>query len=219
MNSTTNPEKAPDFYHLIAVETAVKQVKNALLISIITGIIIALFVFLSTIVFKTSALGFGQVLEILFVFGLSYGISRYNTVCMTSMFGYILLSSLIGLLTHRFSTASIYGLVCKIYVLYYVWIGIDATKRYHQLMRKERLLKPDLDPTIAQNRPLYSQLSAGDTQTRFELSEPLKPTPELVSLCDGDRAQAQWLLSKIKSKHPHRSVEWCNQQVIEQLTT
>jgi PIN domain nuclease of toxin-antitoxin system len=31
--------------------------------------------------------------------------------------------------------------------------------------------------------------------------------------------QAQWLLSKVKSKHPNRSVEWCNQQVIDRLTT
>ena len=82
-------------------------------------------------------------------------------------------------------------------------------------MRKERSLKLDLDATITP----YSQLSAGATQTRLEPSEPLKPTPELVSLCDGDRAQAQWLLSKVKSKHPDRSVEWCNQQVIEQLST
>ncbi len=220
MNSTKHPEKVPDFNHLIAVETAVKQVKNALLISRITGIIITLFVFFSTIVFQKSALEARQILEILFVFGLSYGISRYSTLCMSSMFGYILVSSLVGLLTHRFSTVLIYGLVCKIYVLYYVWIGISATKRYHQLMIKERLSKPDLDATITRNRPPYSQLSAGDgTQSSFEPSEPLKPTPELVSLCDGDRAQAQWLLSKVKSKHPDRSVEWCNRQVIEQLTT
>ncbi len=216
MNSTTTPEKAPDFHHLIAVETAVKQVKNALLISRITGIGIALFVFLLTIVFKTSALDAGQVLEILFVFGLSYGISRYNTVCMTLMFGYLLLTAVLGLFTGGYS---MYGFFCKISVLHYVWIGIDATKRYHHLMRKERSLTPDLDATTTRNRPPYSQLSAGDNQPRFEPSEPLKPTPELVTLCDGDRAQAQWLLSQIKSKHPNRSVEWCNQQVIEQLTT
>jgi hypothetical protein len=218
MNSTRSPEKAPDFHHPIAVEIAVKQVKNALLISRITAISIALFVFLLTIVFKTSALDAGQVLEILFVFGLSYGISRYSTVCMTLMFGYLLLTAVLGLFTGGYS---IYGFFCKISVLHYVWIGIDATKRYHHLMRKERLLKPDLDATTTRNRSHYSQLSDGDVaqQTRFEPSEPLQPTPELVSLCDGDRAQAQWLLSKIKSKHPNRSVEWCNQQVIEQLTT
>jgi hypothetical protein len=217
MNSTTNPEKATDFQHLIAVETATKQVRNALLIARITGIILALFLFLSTIVFKASELKFGGILEILFVFGMSYGISRYSTVCMSSMFAYLLISAVLGLFSGGFS---IYGFFCKMSVLYYVWIGIDATKRYNQLRKKERSLKPDLDNITDRDRPLYSQLSAGEAiPTRSEPFEPLTPTPELVSLCVGDRAQAQWLLSKVKSKHPDRSVAWCNQQVIEQLTT
>jgi hypothetical protein len=216
MNSTTSPENATDFQHLIAVETAIKQVKNALLISRITAIILAFFLFLSTIVFKTSELRFASILEVLFVFGLSYGISRYSTVCMSSMFAYLLISAVLGLFAGGFST---YGFFCKISVLYYVWIGIDATKRYSLLMRKERSLKTGLDDTTARNRPPYSQLSAGaTTQTRSEPAEPLKATPELVSLCNGDHDQAQWLLSKVKSKHPDRSVEWCNQEVIEQLT-
>jgi hypothetical protein len=216
MHSTTNPEKVTDFQHLIAVETAIKQVRNALLIARITAITTALFLFLSTIVFKGSELTFQSILEVLFVFGLSYGISRYSIVCMSSMFAYILISAVLGLFSGGFST---YGFFCKISVLYYVWIGIDATKRYHQLMRKERSLTAGLDNTTARNRPQYSQLSAGETTpTRSEPSEPLKPTPEMLSLCDGDDDQAQWLLSKVKSKHPDQSVEWCNQRVIEQLT-
>jgi hypothetical protein len=216
MNSTTNPEQVADFQHLIAVETAVKQVRNALLITRITGIILVFFAFLSAIVFQTSPLQAWWILEILFVFGMSYGISRYSTVCMSLMFGYLVLSGVLGLFTGGLST---YGFFCKISVLHYIWIGIDATKRYNLLMRKERSLRIDVDTTMDRDRPPYSQLAAGDDIQKISApSQPLNPIPELVSLCGGDRAQAQWLLSKVKSKHPDRSVAWCNQQVIEQLT-
>ena len=216
MNSTTNPSQIPDFHHLIAVETAVKEVKNALLITRITGIILVLFTLLSAICFKTSTLELLSLLEILFVFGMSYGISQYNTLCMSLMLGYLVLSSILGLFASGLST---YGVFCKISVMYYVWIGIDATKRYNHLMRKERMMKLDVD-TTNRLRAMDRQLADEEaTHTISPVSQPLNPTAELVSLCGGDRSQAQWLLSKVKSKHPDRSVAWCDRQAIEQLTT
>jgi hypothetical protein len=215
MDSATKQEKLTDFQHLIAVETARKQIKNALLVTVLTGVAIPIAWLVGTLVANMagyassrSGAGFYWILEVLFIFGMGYGISRYSVWCSRLMFGYCLVSAIHGVVTGGFTS---YGLYCKIFVLYFLWIGIDATQRYQLLMRKER--------SFAADEAVNSDLDRSPTHQQSIPSEPLNPTQELISLCGGDRAQAQWLLSKVKSKHPNRSVEWCNQQVIDRLTT
>ncbi len=225
MDSATKQEKMADFEHLIAVETARKQIKNAVLVTVLTGVTIPIAWLVGTVVtnmagYERSRAGaeFYWILEMLFILGMGYGISRYSLWCSRLMFGYSIVSALHGLLIGGFTS---YGLYCKIGALYFLWIGIDATQRYQLLMRKERWLAADAAVNSDLDRsPTHHQQVDDDTlQQRSTPAEPLNPTLELISLCGGDRAQAQWLLSKVKSKHPDRSVEWCNQQVIQQLTT
>jgi hypothetical protein len=216
MTPATKQDKIAEFQYLIAVETANKQVRNALRVTVFTGSILTIFWLISTLFGQTVGQACGGLLEILFVFGMGYGISRYSVVCIRLMFGYLVVSALHQLLTNGFYT---YGIYCKAYLLYYLWIGIDATQRYNRLVKQNPSSLLDLDRTIEQDRPSEDCGSSGEDnlQTTAASNQPLNPVPELLSLCGGDLAQAQWLLSKMKSKHRDRSVEWCNDRAIEQL--
>ncbi|WP_373545485.1 hypothetical protein [Chamaesiphon sp.] len=225
MDSATTQEKLVDFQHLIAVETARKQIRNAQLLTVFTGVAVIAAWLVGTFVanisggsVNQSGSGYYWTLEVLFIFGMGYGISRYNVLCSRLMFGYSVVGALHALLTIGVTSlgisARIGALSYKIYALYYLWIGIDAMQRYHLLMKKERSLAAD---GAVNTRSQFTEQDA--LQPRSAPAEPLNPTPELVGLCGGDSTQAQWLLSKAKSKHPDRSVAWCNQQVIEQLST
>jgi hypothetical protein len=225
MDSATKQEKMADFGHLIAVETARKQIKNAVLVTVLTGVAIPIAWLIGTLLANAvgsdrsrSGAEFYWILETLFIFGMGYGISRYSVWCSRLMFGYAIVSALHGLFTGGFTS---YGLYCKIGALYFLWIGIDATQRYQLLMRQECSLAADgvVNSDLDRSPTHYQQIDEDTPQPRSTPAEPLNPTLELISLCGGDRAQAQWLLSKVKSKHPDRSVEWCNQQVIDRLTT
>lgn len=95
MDSVTKQEKLADFQHIIAVETARKQIKNAVLVTAFMGILVLVSQLLGMFVtniagYDTSRSGSGYywILEVLFVFGMGYGISRYNLLCSRLMFGY-----------------------------------------------------------------------------------------------------------------------------------
>ncbi|WP_373540501.1 hypothetical protein [Chamaesiphon sp.] len=225
MDSATKQEKLVDFQHLIAVETARKQIRNAVLVTVITGVTLPIAWIVGMSIanisggsINRSEAGYYWILEALFIFGMGYGISRYNLLCSRLMFGYSIVSAIHALFTGGFTS---YGVYCKIFMLYFLWIGIDAVQRYQLLMKQERSLaadgavNSDRDPA-----PAPHQFADRDAlPPRSAATEPLNPTPELVGLCGGDRTEAQWLLSKVKTKHPDRSVAWCNQQVIAQLSS
>ncbi|WP_310489939.1 hypothetical protein [Chamaesiphon sp. VAR_69_metabat_338] len=224
MDSATKQEKLADLDYLIAVETARKRIKNAVLVTVLTGVAIPIAWLVGQLVANIagydsarSGAGFYWILEVLFIFGMGYGISRYSLLCSRLMFGYLSVSVLHGLFTGGFTS---YGLYCKIGALYFLWIGIDAMQTYQLLTRKECSLAVDKAVNGDLDRSQTDRPVDEDTlQPRSTTTELLNPTPELISLCGGDRSQAQWLLSKVKSKHPDRSVEWCNQQVVDRLTT
>ena len=89
-----------------------------------------------------------------------------------------------------------------------LWIRIDATQRYNRLTKQSSSF-PSPDRIIERDSPSEDHRSGDEDnlQTTSASNRPLNPVPELLSLCGGDLAQAQWLLSKIKSKHRDRPVE------------
>jgi hypothetical protein len=197
-----------DFQRLLNIETAQKRVNNTLMIAylfgaglVLQGIVIFLF---------TKTFNFLSMAEIGFVFGMSYGVSRYNKICIRLLLGYMVITTIVMISKFRFGA---YGLYVRGYLVHCLWLGMFAIENYHQLMRNDRVAA-----AIAYENQVATQ--AEDHQSSPESSsaqQPLRPTAELIALCEGDMNQAQWLLAKMKRKNPEQSVEWCNEKVIEQL--
>jgi hypothetical protein len=146
--------------------------------------------------------------NVVFSFGMGYGISRYNQTCAKVMFGYYLLDKIVQICTGQFA-----GVVVGAILLKYLWDGIIGTDSYNHLMSESEYGIPVAVATTIDRTRSPEQPKAPSTP-----SQPLNPTPELLALCGGDRSQAQWLLSQLKIKHPGRSPEWYDRQAIEQLT-
>ena len=76
MDSATKQEKLADFQHLIAVETALKQIRNAVLVTVFIGVAIPISWLVGTVVANLSedhssngsATGYYWILEVLFIF-------------------------------------------------------------------------------------------------------------------------------------------------------
>jgi hypothetical protein len=199
-----------DFQRLLNIETAQKLVNNTLMIAYLFGaglVLQGIVIFLLTKTFD-----FLSIAEIGFVFGISYGISRYNKICIRLLFGYMVITTILMIARFKFGA---YGLYIRGYLVHCLWLGMFAIENYHQLMRNDRVAA-----AIAYENQVAAQ--AEEHQSSPEPSsaqQPLRPTAELISLCEGDTNQAQWLLAKMKRKNPEQSVEWCNEQVIEQLVS
>ncbi len=153
-----------------------------------------------------------NILDVILVFGLGYGIQRNNPLCAKVMFGYFLLGKIIQILSGRFPPlgAPLAGII-----FYYLWQGIVGTSAYARLMETEKDLRERQSLELIQNRssvPTSKPKPVAPTQ-------PLTISPELLSLCGGDRAQAQWLVSQLKIKHPDRSPGWYDRQAIAQLAS
>ncbi len=148
-------------------------------------------------------------LDIILIFGLGYGIRKQNNLCAILMFGYFLLGKLYQIFSGYFppTSAPLAGIM-----LYYLWQGIVGTSKYAQLVETEANLSQQQSvetSTVSAPAPI---------KPKAVPPQPLTFSPELISLCGGDRAQAQWLLSQIRIKHPDRSPGWCERQAIAQLT-
>ena len=148
--------------------------------------------------------------NVIFSFGMGYGISRNNEACAKIMFGYFVFDKLVQIGTGTFPIA---GIFVGAILLRYLWDGIVGTTSYNQLISQSEYAIP-----VAIATSLDRTRSPEPKKTPATPAQPLNPTPELVSLCGGDRSQAQWLLSQLKMKHPGRSSEWYDRQAIQQLT-
>jgi hypothetical protein len=160
-----------------------------------------------------SAESIWNILDLIFIFGMGYGISRNNKICAMLMFGYYVLGKIMQIHEGRLPVA---GMFISCLGIYYLWMGIVGTNNYSRLMIEKNMSQP-----FAMSSDQYSETSAYQDQIpepQKPTSEPLNPTAELLSACAGDRSQAHWLLSEIKIKHPSKSVAWCNQKAIQQLT-
>ena len=149
-----------------------------------------------------------NILDIILIFGLGYGIRKNNNICAILMFGYFLLGKLFQIFSGHFPpmSAPLAGIM-----LYYLWQGIVGTSVYEPLLEQEtNLSRQQSIDTSRASTPAPSKPKAAPPQ-------PLTLSPELLSLCGGDRAQAQWLLSQIRIKHPDRSPGWCERRAIAQL--
>jgi hypothetical protein len=72
-------------------------------------------------------------------------------------------------------------------------------------------------PTPAVKTPASpDRIIAGSIGASLE-REQLIPCQDLIQLCNGDRNQATWLLSQIRAKDPHRSLEYYNAMAIGQI--
>ncbi len=151
-----------------------------------------------------------NILDLILIFGLGYGIRKNNNICAVLMFGYFLLSKLYQIFSGHFppTAAPLAGIM-----FYYLWQGIVGTSRYTLLLETEATF-------ISQQQSVDASQASSPAPSKPKPvpSQPLTLSPELISLCGGDRAQAQWLLSQIRSKHPDRSPGWCERQAIAQLT-
>jgi hypothetical protein len=193
-----------DFQRLLNIDAAKSKVKISLLVTWFTGGTMTLFGLITIALNQHPSWAYLLMIEPLFVFAMGYGISRYNLICSRLMFGYFVLSSIVCL----FSGLGGYGLYCRFLLIAALWKGTLGMESYHHLMSNDRVNEVIHNEVYGDNN--YPEAST-------TLAEPLAPTAELIALCNGDRAEAQWLLAKVKGKNPQESVAWCNEQVIQKL--
>lgn len=192
--------------------TARKQIKDAFQWTLFLGGVNSLF-FLAALTGAKTPGGPWLIVDVIFIFGMSYGIFRNSKVCAKLMFGYFLLNKILQVFDGRFPIAAIF-LSCV--ALYYLWMGIIGTTSYHRLMEEK-----SMSSFVAMSSDMYQQQSTSSDRSPEPIkakAEPLNPSAALLAACGGDRAQAQWLLSEVKIKHLGQSVDWCNQKAVQQLT-
>ena len=194
--------------HQADLVAARKQIKNAFQASMFIGGITTLLWLASMSGAKATEYGAWLIIDVAICFGLGYGISRNNPLCAKLMFGYYLLTNIIQIADGHFP---IFAAPLRAFILRFFWFGIVGTNRYHELMETTEAYEPST--VISEISPKSTQ----PTKSAPTPFQPLEPTSELLSLCAGDRSQAQWLLSQIKIKHPSRSSDWYNRRAVEQL--
>jgi hypothetical protein len=194
--------------HQADLVAARKQIKNAFQASMFIGGLTT-FIWLASISgAKVAEYGAWLIIDVALCFGFGYGIFRNNPLCAKLMFGYYLLSNIIQIAEGHFP---VFAIPLRVFILRYFWLGIVGTNRYRELMATtESYDFLTVAPEIRTN-------STPPTKSVPIPFQPLEPTSELLSLCGGDRSQAQWLLSQIKIKHPSRSSDWYNRRAVEQL--
>jgi hypothetical protein len=193
-----------DFQRLLNIETAQSKIKLSLMITWFTGASMSLFWLITIVLNKNPSWTYLFMLEPIFVFAMGYGISRYNLICSRLMFGYFVLSTIVCIT----SGLGGYGIYCRLLLIAALWKGTLGMESYHHLMSNDRVNEVIYNEVYGENN--YPEASSN-------LAEPLAPTAELVALCNGDRAEAQWLLAKVKGKNPQESVAWCNEQAVQKL--
>jgi hypothetical protein len=199
------------------IDTARKQIKNAFQATLFIGGMTTLFWLASMSGTKASNVSSWLIFDVVFIFGMGYGIFRNSEICAKLMLGYFILSKILQVASGQFPILGIFmaGLMIR-----FLWEGVVGTTSYNQLL----LLQEELESPQFVART-YDEYRSEDLESEEEsplatttsVLQPLAPTAELLELCGGDRSQAQWLLSKIKAKNPQESADWCNQQAIEQL--
>jgi hypothetical protein len=210
IDRSQNTTDALHLQHQVDLATARKQIKNGfqacMFIGGVTTFVWLIFLFSG----KEPSWTLWFFVNVIFSFGMGYGISQNSEICAKFMFGYFVLDKIAQICTGTFPLA---GIFVGALLLRYLWDGIIGTTRYNHLISQWEYTMP-----VAVATTLERTRSPEPQRTPPTPPQPLNPTPELVALCGGDRSQAQWLLSQLKMKHPDRSPEWYDRQAIEQLT-
>ena len=116
------------------VKEARKHIKNACVAGIISGVLTLIIILISVGSGKAIAgLDAWGLIDVLLVFGLTYGIYRKSRVCAVVMFAYFIISKLIMWAEIGKPT----GLVMALIFGYYYFRGMQGTITYHKLIKRE----------------------------------------------------------------------------------
>ncbi|WP_271814580.1 hypothetical protein [Clostridium beijerinckii] len=121
-------------------ECALMHIKKAYILAIASGIIGILLTILSVLGIWNLGLDLYELLEVIIIFGLAFGISKKSRVCAIILFFYYIINKIIIL----FSNGSLVGLAIMIFFTIEYFQGIRGTIHYHKNLKLERINNENL---------------------------------------------------------------------------
>jgi len=114
------------------IEKAKKAIKTAWILALVSGGINLIFIFLLKNLEGEQTINFGlwNLIDVLLVFGLAFGIYKKCRVCAVIMFAYFLINQL----NISLSAVMITNIPLALVFLYYFFQGIRGTFYYHKLI-------------------------------------------------------------------------------------
>ncbi len=219
MQTKTAPTESPQAReHQEKLIKARKNIKNAYHAGLFSGGMTLFFTLAamgSPKIAEKTGLGIFALIDVVLIFGLTYGINRGNRLAAKFMLGYFALSKILQVASGQFS-----GIFVGLLLIYCFYLGVIGTNALYELQMEE-YARGDFGNSYGADQ--------ADEDEYNEVASPAQAThapkavskfwvsDELVELCRGDRSQAEWLIHQLRVKHPGQDMDWCNEQAIEQL--
>lgn len=123
VRAVDDPESIPD--------GVLKKIKGAWIAALISGMMTLIVTLVA--ISGNRMLGFGpmNVLDVVLIFGLAYGIYRKSRTCAVLMFAYFAISKIMLFAQTRQASGIVFGLI----FLYFFGRGVVGTFEYHKLRK------------------------------------------------------------------------------------
>ncbi|WP_297428345.1 hypothetical protein [Clostridium sp.] len=126
-------------------EKAFKHIKNAYCLAILSGVMTLILTMLSILGIWDLGLDLSELLEVVLVLGLAFGVSKKSRVCAIALFIYYTINKAIMI----FSNGGIVGLaIIFIFAIGY-FQGIRGTLHYHKNIKLEKMNDETLDKDLS----------------------------------------------------------------------
>jgi hypothetical protein len=217
MQTKTAPTESPQTReHQENLAKARTNIKTAYYAGLFSGgitLLITLVAMRNPAFAEKTGLSIFSLIDVILIFGLSYGVNRGNRLAAKFLLGYFILNKIIQVASGPFNGGTVFG---GFLFMYWFYLGVVGTNALHDL-QVEEYVRGDSGNSYASDyadeddEVADSAAPAPKTVSKFWVSD------ELVEICRGDRAQAEWLIHQLRVKHPSQDMDWYNERAIEQL--
>jgi hypothetical protein len=217
MQTKTAPTQSPQTQqHQAKLKKAHSDIKNAYHAGLFSGGMTLFFTMAamgSPELAKKTGLSIFALIDVVLIFGLTYGINRGNRMAARFMLGYVVLSKMLQAASGQFN-----GMFVGLLLIYCFYLGVNGTNALYELQLEDYVQGDSGNSYESDQADEYDEVadSARTTPAPKNVSK-FWVSDELVELCQGDRSQAEWLIHQLRVKHPSQDMDWYNERAIEQL--
>ncbi len=128
-------------------EKALKHIRNTYSLAILSGVITLILTILSTLGIWDLGLDLFELMEVVLVFGLAFGISKKSRVCAIILFTYYIINKAIIIFSNE-RIGGLGGLVIMFIFIIGYFQGIRGTIHYHKNLKLEEINNETFDKNL-----------------------------------------------------------------------
>lgn len=125
-------------------EKALKHIRNAYVLAILSGVITLLLIISSILKVWNSGLDVSELVDVVLIFGLAFGISKKSRICAIILFIYYILNKIFMILSVNYGSLAI----MVIFIIGY-FKGIRGTIHYHKNLKLEKMNNETLNENLS----------------------------------------------------------------------